>query len=263
MLTVEVKQPAQWILKSQEIVWEFTCSSLRSPLKIDCKHQIKKDRLLSTRMKDEQIPPLSEHEISAEVISLNNTSIASIFDGSTFQSRRQVVFRSHPDKKAVQAKAYSFKKKTPLPGAYPLHYSPYRLANPSSSNNSVSLTPAEVYSDCKEICEGVRTEFSSKYFVEHSDGHNYVANPVEDRSDLKVSRINSVKRNPTPRFSGRRVLSSVQLAMPKTIQEERRQLRAAMKASVESSATPRTRNNLDRSQEIEIESSSTSLSRKF
>ena len=207
-------------------------------------------------MRDEQILPLSQQEIAAEVESLNATSIAPAFDGSTFQSRRQVFFRTQ---KAVQAKAYTFKRKTPLPGAYPLHYSPYRLVNPSSSNNSVSLTPAEIYSDCKEICEGARTEFSSKYFAEHGDGGNSVAIPV-NHPDSKTSIINSVKRNPAPRYSGRRVLSSVQLAMPKTIQEERRQIRAAMKASVESAATvPRKRNFLDRTLDIEIESSSTPL----
>ncbi len=210
-------------------------------------------------MRDEQILPLSQQEIAAEVRSLSTASIMSAFDGSTFQSRRKVCFRTRPDQKAVQAKAYTFKRKTPLPGAYPLHYSPYRLANPSSSNNSVSLTPAEIYSDCKEIREGARTEFSSRYFAEHGDGGNSVATPV-NYPDSKTSIINSVKRNPAPRYSGRRALSSVQLAMPKTIQEERRQIRAAMKASVESAATvPRTGNYLDRTLDIEIESSSTPL----
>jgi hypothetical protein len=213
-------------------------------------------------MRDEQILPLPEQEIAAEVESLNTASIASTFDGSTFQSRRQVFFRTRPDQKAVQAKAYTFKRKTPLPGAYPLHYSPYRLANPSSSNNSVSLTPAEIYSDCKEIREGTRTEFSSEYFAEHEDAGISVATTVEELSDSKTLRINSVKRNPAPRYSERRVLSSVQLAMPKTIQEERRQIRAAMKASVESvAATSRTRNSLHRLPDIEIESSSSSLGR--
>ena len=211
-------------------------------------------------MRDEQIVPLPKHEIAAEVKSLNTTSTSSFLDGSTFQSRRQVCFRTRPDQKAVQAKPYSFKKKTPLPGAYPLHYSPYRLANPSSSNNSVSLTPAEIYSDCKEICEGARTEFSSKYFVEHGDGGKSGANPVDDYSDSKIAIVNSVKRNPAPRYSGRRVLSSVYLAMPKSIQEERRQIRAAMKASIESvAATPKIGNTLDYILAIEIESSSTPL----
>ena len=214
-------------------------------------------------MTDEQIIPLSEKEIEAEVKSLSTASITSPLDGSTFQSRRQVYFRTRPNQKAVQAKAYKFKKKTPLPGAYPLHFSPYRLANLSSTNNSVSLTPAEIYSDCKEVSEGVQTEFSSKYFVEVGDGGNTVATPIEDYSDAKITLINSVKRMPAPRYSGRRVLSSVQLAMPKTIQEERRQIRAAMKASVESiAATPIITNTLDRFLDMEIESSSTSLARR-
>jgi hypothetical protein len=119
-------------------------------------------------MRDEQILPLSEQEIAAEVKSLNTTSTTYFLDDSTFQSRRRVCFRSRPDQKAVQAKAFTFKKRTPLPGAYPLHYSPYRLAKSCPANNSVRLTPAEIYSDCKEIFEGMRAEFSSKYFVEHA-----------------------------------------------------------------------------------------------
>jgi hypothetical protein len=213
-------------------------------------------------MKDEQILPLSEQEIKAEVKSQNIALITSLSDGSTFQSRRQVFFRTRPDQKAVQAKAYTFKKKTPLPGAYPLHFSPYRLANSSKTNNSVSLTPAEIYSDFKEVCEGVMNEFSSEYFAEDGHGCSSAATPIEECSETKISHINSVKRIPAPRNSGRRVLSSVQLATPKTIQEERRQIRAAMKASVESAATtPILRNSPYHMQDIEIESSSTSLAR--
>ncbi len=241
LLTVAVESSGHQVdtLRSWQIV---TCrreliSSLRKSQKCICKYCIKIFFFICSRMRDEQILPLSEQEIAAEVKPLNGESTISFSDDSTFQSRRKVCFWTRPDQNAVQAKAFKFKRKTPLPGAYPLHYSPYRLAKSSSANNSVSLTPAEIYSDCKEICEGARTEFSSKYFVEDGDGVDSVATPVEDCSDSKKNVVNSFKRNSAPRYSGRRVLSSVQLAMPKTIQEERRQIRAAMKASVESAAS--------------------------
>ena len=132
------------------------------------------------------------------------------------------------------AKPYVFKKKVPLPGAYPLNFSPYRLSNLTTSTNAVRLTPAEIYSDCKEIHQAMKNEFASEYFAEEGSTDKSPAAPQDDFV-AKLPSANWSMRASKPRSSGRRVLSSVQLPVPKSIHEERKQLQAALKASIQAS----------------------------
>ena len=132
------------------------------------------------------------------------------------------------------AKPYVFKKKVPLPGAYPLNFSPYRLSTLTTSTNAVRLTPAEIYSDCIEIYQAMKNEFSSEYFAEEGSTD---ASPAASQDGFVAKLPSSTwsMRASKPRSSGRRVLSSLQLPVPKTMHEERKQLQAALKASIQAS----------------------------
>ena len=149
------------------------------------------------------------------------------------QSLMSMTVNTRKQERSFQAKPFICKKKVPPPGSYPSNFSPYRLANFSSSNNAVRLTPAEILSDRKELYQATKSEFSSQYFAEkgspesnqgcpHKGNRTHVNEPLFRVSD-RVSLL---------RTSGRRALTSVQLPIPKTIQEERKQLRAALRASV-------------------------------
>jgi hypothetical protein len=143
----------------------------------------------------------------------------------------------HRAAQAVSSRPYVFKKKAPPPGSYPANFSPYRLSVSSSSNNAVRLTPAEVYYDCKKMHQAIKDAFSSEYFAE--EGGTGTSQP-ETLPSPKIAEPNSSnpiwsKRAPASRSSGRKVLSSLQLPIPRTIQEERKQLREALKASAEES----------------------------
>ena len=150
------------------------------------------------------------------------------------QSQRGKRLHTWPENKVHQAKPFTFKKKVPAPGCYPLNFSPYRLSYLSSSCNAVRLTPAEVYSDCKLIHQITSQEFSSHYFEEgvpESDKSGSKSAPKRSEASTVLPKQFSMVRS-----SGRRALTSLQLPIPKTIHEERKQLRAALRASVESNS---------------------------
>lgn len=133
-------------------------------------------------------------------------------------------------KYSYRAKPYSFKKKTPTAGAYPQNYSPYRLASPHALNTAVKLSPAEVFSDCKLLQHGILQEFQSKYFDEAEGGHHSKDSnktiskpPIRNCGQRRISSSRNCNQR-EPSYQG--------LPVPQSIAEERRQLRAAMHASI-------------------------------
>jgi hypothetical protein len=116
---------------------------------------------------------------------------------------------------------YSFKKRTPLPGAYPKNFSPYILTN-SSAPRAVHLTRTEIKNDLCSIQQAIAHESRSQYFDEVINAPNnepIVDAPCQISTQSKIQR-----RNP------RRPISSCVQA-PLTEAEERKQIRAALKAS--------------------------------
>jgi hypothetical protein len=138
-------------------------------------------------------------------------------------------------KNNTSARVYSFKKRKPLPGAYPKNFSPYLLNN-ISTTRAVPLPPSEIRNDLNLIQQAITKEFSSRYFDEvHSaqDIEPQVNVPCQDNAPCeKASHPQRFQRR-IPRKSN---LSSFQA--PMTEAEERRQLRAAMKASQLEAARP-------------------------
>jgi hypothetical protein len=118
---------------------------------------------------------------------------------------------------------FSFKKRKPQPGKYPLHFSPYTLENTTNSP-AVSLARCEIRSDLEAIGQGMRNEFMSRYFDEIM--------PMMDNQDQPANlHMNSlaVQRKNLLHSSRRNTLSRIQA--PSTEAEERRQIKAAIKAS--------------------------------
>ncbi len=117
---------------------------------------------------------------------------------------------------------YSFKKRKPLPGAYPKKFSPYLLTN-TTTTRAVQLSRLEIRKDLNDIHEAMAKEFSSHYFDEvgtaPANGQNAEPSLQKPSIPLKIQR-----RGPRrPNFSS--------IQAPMTEAEERRQLRAALKAS--------------------------------
>jgi hypothetical protein len=125
-------------------------------------------------------------------------------------------------KNAISSWTYSFKKRKPLPGAYPKNFSPYLLTN-TSTPRVVPLSRMEIRKDLHDIQEAMATEFSSHYFEE--DGTAPTNGLCVERTCQKSSLPLKIQRR-APRRSN---FSSIQA--PMTEAEERRQLRAALKAS--------------------------------
>jgi hypothetical protein len=131
-------------------------------------------------------------------------------------------------KSNTSARTYSFKKRKPLPGAYPKNFSPYLLTN-ISTTRAVSLSHAEIRNDLNSIQQATTKEFSSCYFEEVTS-----APDIEKQSGIPCQKHVPIQRaSHAQRFQRRAPrkpnLSSIQA--PMTEAEERRQLRAAMKAS--------------------------------
>lgn len=124
--------------------------------------------------------------------------------------------------KIPAVRTYCFKKKKPFPGAYPLHFSPYKLAN-SSNPRAVSLSSSEIQKDLFMISQKTAIEFSSQYFDEVS-----VKSEHSSGTKIIVPRLPKV-----PNFQQRiaRRKTSNMLQAPQSPAEERRQMKAAMKAS--------------------------------
>jgi hypothetical protein len=106
-------------------------------------------------------------------------------------------------KKLHRARPYIFKKKTPLPGAYPLNFSPYQLASHHPSKNAVNLTPAEVYSDCKLLVTCIKTDFPSNYFDEEGCTEHSMK-PPKPQAPICCPRRDSATRDSSTRYSIRR-----------------------------------------------------------
>jgi hypothetical protein len=117
---------------------------------------------------------------------------------------------------------YSFKKRKPLPGAYPKNFSPYLLTN-TSTTRVVPLSRLEIRKDLHDIHEAMANEFSSNYFEEvgtaPKNGQNVEEPNQKPKNPFKIQR--RAPRRPN--------FCSIQA--PMTEAEERRQLRAALKAS--------------------------------
>jgi hypothetical protein len=136
-------------------------------------------------------------------------------------------------KNSYKAKPYLFKKRTPIAGAYPSNYSPYRLASQHALNTAVKLAPAEVFSDCKLLRQGILQEFPSKYFEEPEAGYHDMEDSIKTYCKPPTTNY-SQRRVSSSRYYNQREFSSQGLPVPLSVAEERRQLRAALQASVSS-----------------------------
>ncbi len=117
---------------------------------------------------------------------------------------------------------YSFKKRKPLPGAYPRKFSPYVLIN-TPITRAVQLSRQEIRNDLNDIRGAIANEFSSHYFEEVgiavTNEKNVEVTCQKPSVPLKIHR----RAHRRPNFSS--------ILAPMTEAEERRQLRAALKAS--------------------------------
>ena len=121
----------------------------------------------------------------------------------------------------TQVKPYAFKKHKPQPGAYPKNFSPYTLSN-TAGTRAVSLTRSDIRNDLLQIEQGMVKEFTSTYFEESSSASDVQNHAVE----VIVFKPPSQKKE---RLSRRRTFSTIQA--PTSEAEERRQIKAAIKAS--------------------------------
>jgi hypothetical protein len=130
---------------------------------------------------------------------------------------------SKSSRNSTPSRAYTFKKRKPLPGAYPRNFSPYTLTN-SSNIRAVTLTSVEIRNDIFSIQQSLVREFSSLYFDEGTGqpGDKAPAEIVIAKQPIQVEiqQQRSVRR----RFS-------TVLQAPTSEAEERRQIREAIKAS--------------------------------
>uniref|UniRef100_A0A7S0MTK7 Uncharacterized protein n=2 Tax=Cryptomonas curvata TaxID=233186 RepID=A0A7S0MTK7_9CRYP len=128
----------------------------------------------------------------------------------------------------TSARPYSFKKRKPLPGAYPKNFSPYLLTN-ISTTRAVPLSRSEIRNDLNFIQQAITKKFSSRYFEEVTcapEIERQIDEPCQiDVPCQKASHQQTIHR----RIPRKPNLSSFQV--PTTEAEERRQLRAAMKES--------------------------------
>ena len=132
-------------------------------------------------------------------------------------------------KNNTSARPYSFKKRKPLPGAYPKNFSPYLLTN-ISTTRAVPLSRPEIRNDLNFIQLAIAKEFSSRYFDEVTTSTPETERQIDEPCPIdipcqKASHQQKIQR----RIPRKPNLSSFQA--PMTEAEERRQLRAAMKAS--------------------------------
>jgi hypothetical protein len=123
----------------------------------------------------------------------------------------------------LKVKPYVFKKLKPAAGAYPLHFSPYRQTNTTLSRAPVSLARKEILADLQAVQKLLAQSNRTQYFEEP----NCTMEP-------KRLATNPVKRNHAPRAASQRSHALSSLAAPQSLQEERKQMRAALKASVAS-----------------------------
>ena len=125
-------------------------------------------------------------------------------------------------KNVVSVCTYSFKKRKPLPGAYPKKFSPYLLTN-TSTPRVVPLSRVEIRKDLCDIHEAMAKEFSSHYFDEDGTAatNGYRVEGPGQKSPMPSKIQRRAPRRPN--------FASIQA--PMTEAEERRQLRAALKAS--------------------------------
>ncbi len=126
-------------------------------------------------------------------------------------------------RKDMPGPRYSFKKRVPLPGAYPKNFSPYLLTN-SLTMRAVQLTRTEIKNDVNYVQQAISKECCSQYFEE-------VTTAPECERVVDVTRqISSSQNTIQRRVPRKQILSFVQA--PITEVEERKQLRAALKASL-------------------------------
>jgi hypothetical protein len=130
-------------------------------------------------------------------------------------------------KNATSARPYSFKKRKPLPGAYPKNFSPYLLSN-FTTTRAVPLSRQEITKDLHFIQQAMTKEFSSHYFEETStpESERQIDEPCQINIPCQKAAHQPLTQRRIPRKPN---LSSIKA--PTTEAEERRQLRAAMKAS--------------------------------
>ena len=139
---------------------------------------------------------------------------------------RQTRSNSAPSISRNPVKAFVFKRRKPPPGAYPKNYSPYTLCNAVNSG-AVSLSRPDIRNDLLSIQQAMVREFSSTYFEEVA-----VTSGCEPNQPIAMEMLApkpNLQKISHPRLARRGIFSAIQA--PASEAEERRQLRAAIKAS--------------------------------
>jgi hypothetical protein len=131
----------------------------------------------------------------------------------------------------VRIPPYTFKKKKPPPGAYPLHFSPYRLSVATHARIPVSLSRQEILSDLQDIQNSTAAIFKSTYFDE--TGVQESSFPLSEASKSPANFVTNAVPRSVVRHKPR---VQYGLEAPLTPEEERRQIRAAIRASKELAA---------------------------
>jgi hypothetical protein len=110
-----------------------------------------------------------------------------------------------------------------MPGAYPKNFSPYLLTN-SCTVRAVQLTRTEIKNDLNHVHQAIAKECCSQYFDE-------VPTTLDNERIVDVTRQISSSTHTVQRRNLRRPLLSCGQP-PMTEAEEKKQLRAALKASL-------------------------------
>jgi hypothetical protein len=162
----------------------------------------------------EGLPPSEDGKfISVHLSDISNEKIPK-------ESKKQCIRNKQ---KIPAVRTYCFKKKKPLPGAYPVHFSPYKMVD-SSNVRAVSLSNPEIRDDLHLIGEKTVFEFPSKYFDEVA---------VKSGHTSGIGVLITSRTQVEPKFQQRiaRRKTTFVFQAPQSPAEERRQVRAAIQAS--------------------------------
>ena len=146
-------------------------------------------------------------------------------NGNVLGTNSDLLLSTRAHSRMPCTRPYEFKKKKPQPGAYPRNFSPYLLTRASS--RAVSLSLLDIEHDLVTVQKQLANKFSSIYFEECAVAGNnqYPAAVISTYSFQPVKQRNYHQR------VARRCTTTIPLLAPSTEAEEKRQIRAAIKAS--------------------------------
>mmetsp|Transcript_77049 Transcript_77049/g.208051 ORF Transcript_77049/g.208051 Transcript_77049/m.208051 type:complete len:247 (+) Transcript_77049:48-788(+) len=144
----------------------------------------------------------------------------------------------------VVVNSFVFKKKAPRPGMYPTMYSPFRMVS-SAKHNAVSLSEKEISKDIRIMQSLIATSFQSVYFEEKDvDSIDQTITPegclIQKASAKMIQNAFINKRCPSKRTHRHAEHTHVHksrfegVSIPVSEREERRQMKAAIRASLAS-----------------------------